>query len=167
MTNAFWFLISGNRDNTSKVEQVKTSNQSQRPDVNKAQINTEKIIDDVTNRMCRLETKYEGTVEQRAMFEKRVQELENEMTKEKTERTVDTTTLQARIDTVECDLKAQIRQVASEHTVFEGRFTMTRQPNAVHVGESLLTLSLGVFPAGVFPAGVFPADLSRLGYSRL
>ena len=38
------------------------------------------------------------------------------------------------------DLKAKIRQVTSEHTVFEGRFTMTRQPNGVHVGESQLTV---------------------------
>ena len=44
-----------------------------------------------------------------------------------------------RIETVVSDLKAKIREVASEHTVFEGRFIMTRQPNAVHMGKHTTT----------------------------
>ena len=75
-------------------------------------------------------------VQQNETLEKRVRELENEMTKEKTGQTEDTATPQARMEEEVSDLKAKIRQVASEHTVFEGHFTMTRQPNAVHVGES-------------------------------
>ena len=77
-----------------------------------------------------------------------MQELENKVTQEKVERAEDTAALQAgidaRIDTVESELKAKIRQVASEHTVFEGRFIMTQQPNAVHVGESQLTVVCNV-----------------------
>ena len=99
--------------------------------------------------MSRLEIKYADTqkqikvnsskiVEQKTAFEKRVQELENETEKEKTERTEETAALRSHIDAEVSELKAKIRQVASEHTVFEGRFTMTRQPNAVHVGESWL-----------------------------
>ena len=65
-------------------------------------------------------------------LEKRLRELENEMTMGEIKRTQD----KSRIETELNDLKAKIRQVASEHTVFEGRFTITRQPNAVHVGEA-------------------------------
>ena len=43
-------------------------------------------------------------VEQNETLAKRVRNLENEMTKEKTERADDTAALQARIDTVESDL---------------------------------------------------------------
>ena len=62
------------------------------------------------------------------------------MTQEKAERTEDTAALQAgidaRIDTVESELKAKIRQVASEHTVMLLSPKIVKQPHAVHMGES-------------------------------
>ena len=119
-------------------------------DIRKTPADTEQRVDDVTNRTSRLEVKHDDTEKKikdvsskMTILEQRVLELQNEMTKEKTERSADSeassearAALEARIDTVESELKTKIRQVASEHTVFEGRFTMTRQPNAVHVGES-------------------------------
>ena len=80
-------------------------------------------------------------VEQNETLAKRVRNLENEMTKEKTERADDTAALQARIDTVESDLKAKIRQVASEHTVMLLSPKIVKKPHAVHVGQSQLSIA--------------------------
>ena len=125
-------------------------------DVNKPSTVTKRSVDDDTSRMWRLETKYALTDRQikeiSATVVNRVQKLEKEVAKEKAERADDTAALQKRVAELEkelsmrietelSDLKAKIRQVASEHTVFEGRFTMTRQPNAVHMGESQLAVT--------------------------
>ena len=93
-------------------------------------LNTEKTIKDNSRKI----------VDQKATFEKRVRELENQLLKEKTERIEGAAHTEAEV----IDLKAKIRQVASEHTVFEGRLTMTRQPNAVHVGESQMDVLYNV-----------------------
>ena len=126
-------LQSDDEDGSTQVERVKAAVSDVRP------TDTERRVDDVTNRTSRLEGKHDGTerrikdvssklVQQNATHEKQVQDLENKMTNVNSD-------LHARIGTEVSDLKAKIRQVASEDTVFEGRFTMTRQPNAVHVGE--------------------------------
>ena len=143
-------LQSDANDDYSKVERVK----SVVSDVKKTPTATKRRVDDVTSRMWRLETKQALTDKQikeiRATVVNRVQKLEKEVTKEKAERAYETAYLQRRVAELEKEnaglsmrietemsyLMAKIRQVASEHTVFEGRFTMTRQPNAVHVGES-------------------------------
>ena len=61
--------------------------------------------------------------------------IENELKKEKSERTEDT----ARIEAELYDMKAKIRQVASEHTVLLLSPKIVKQPHAVHMGESQMT----------------------------
>ena len=145
-------LQSDDEDSSTQVERVKAAVS----DVRKTPTDTERRVDDVTNRMSRLETKYIDIEkmtqdnstkiwQEKATFEKRVQELENEMTKEKTERSEDTAALQARIDTEVSDLKAKIRQVASEHTVMLLSPKVVNQPHAVHMGESQLSVSLTMY----------------------
>ena len=145
------FLHSDDEDSSTQVERVKAAVS----DVRKTSTDTERRVDDVRNRMSRLETKYNDIekmtqdnstkiLQEKATFEKRVQELENEMTKEKTERSEDTAALQARIDTEVSDLKAKIRQVASEHTVLTLSPKIVKQPHAVHMGESQLTRSFNI-----------------------
>ena len=117
-------LQSNDEDSSTQVERVKVAVS----DVRKTPTDTERRVDDLTTRMSHLETKHDGTdrkikdvssktAQQIDTLEKRVRELENEMKKEKTERTEDTAALQARKEAEVSELKAKIRQVASEHTV--------------------------------------------------
>ena len=153
-------------------------------DVSKTPTDKERRVDDVTTRTSRLELKHDDTdrkikdvsskmAQQKETLEKRVRELENEMTKEKKVRIKERKTLkqrlkqleeeqdtmkkrtavekdvssearaalQARMETEVSDLKAKIRQVASEHTVMLLSPKIVKQPHAVHMGESHLPLS--------------------------
>ena len=158
-------LQSDEAQSSTQVERVKAAVS----DVRKTATDTERRVDNVTSRMWRLETKHAHTekqikensskiFEQKATVARRVRELDNVLTKEKTERTDDTAALQKRvlelenkmttenrelnmrIETELRDLRAKIRQVTSERRVFEDRFATTRQSYAVHVGESQLTV---------------------------
>ena len=128
-------------------------------DVRKTPTDTKRRVEDVTNRTSRLEVKHDDTdrrikdissktAHQINTLEKRVRELENEMKKEKTERSADSeassearAALQARMEAEVSELKAKIRQVASEHTVMLLSPKIVKQPHAVHMGESQLSIS--------------------------